>query len=248
MSGGARPLRGVRCTGTIGYDPGTDSAPTSENSPIDATLHYIYDPLCGWCYGAEPLANAATEVPGLRLKLHGGGLWPEPTRLPEETRAYIRGADARVGKISGQPYGAAYLDGLLLDPTLTLESRPTTAAVLAAESLAAGNGFKMLKGIQHAHYERGLRVVEAEVLSQIAGEIGLDPAAFDNALHSVDANAHITNSRRLMQQIGAGGFPAFVLQVGEQWFTVPNQRFASDAAGFAAWLRQMLNEHGAVEA
>ena len=22
-------------------------------------LHYIYDPLCGWCYGAKPLVQAA---------------------------------------------------------------------------------------------------------------------------------------------------------------------------------------------
>jgi putative protein-disulfide isomerase len=215
---------------------------------IEATLHYIYDPLCGWCYGAEPLVNAATAVDGLRLKLHGGGLWPEPTQLPEETRAYIRDADARVGQISGQPYGAAYLDGLLLDPTMTLESRPTTAAVLAAEAVESGKGFAMLKGIQHAHYERGLRVVEPEVLRQIAVEIGLDQAAFDSALQGVDANVHITNSRRLMQQIGAGGFPAFVLQIGDQWFTVPNRQFASDAQGFAGWLGQMLSEHGAVEA
>jgi putative protein-disulfide isomerase len=218
-----------------------------KTAAIDATLHYIYDPLCGWCYGAEPLVDAAANVPGLSLKLHGGGLWPEPTQLPDETRAYIRDADARVGQMSGQPYGAAYLDGLLLDPTMTLESRPTTAAVLAAESLEPGKGFAMLKGIQHAHYERGLRVVEPAILHQIAGEIGLDRTAFDNALQGVDANAHITNSRRLMQQIGAGGFPAFVLQIGEQWFAVPNRQFASDAAGFAGWLGQMLSQHGAVE-
>jgi putative protein-disulfide isomerase len=193
------------------------------------------------------LVTAATGVPGLSLKLHGGGLWPEPTQLPEETRAYIRDADARVGRMSGQPYGDAYLNGLLQDPTMTLESRPTTAAVLAAESLEPGKGFAMLKGIQHAHYERGLRVVEADVLRQIAAEIGLDETAFDNALNGVDANAHITNSRRLMQQIGAGGFPAFVLQIGEQWFAVPNRQYASDADGFAGWLGRMLNEHATAD-
>ncbi|RLR78637.1 protein-disulfide isomerase, partial [Pseudomonas aeruginosa] len=24
----------------------------------DLTLHYLYDPLCGWCYGASPLLAA----------------------------------------------------------------------------------------------------------------------------------------------------------------------------------------------
>ena len=215
---------------------------------MNATLHYIYDPLCGWCYGAEPLANAAAGVPGLRLKLHGGGLWPEPTQLPEETRIYIRDADARVGQMSGQPYGEAYLSGLLLDPSMILESRPTTVAVLAAESIEPSKGFAMLKGIQHAHYEHGLKVVEADVLREIAGEIGLDHDAFEAALQQVDVDSHITNSRRLMQQIGAGGFPAFVLQIDEQWFAVPHRQFAADAPEFAEWLRHMLTQHAAVEA
>ena len=207
---------------------------------MNATLHYIYDPLCGWCYGAEPLVDAASRVDGLDLKLHGGGLWPAPTRLPDDTRAYIREADARVGKISRQPYGDAYLNGLLADPTMTLESQPTTAAVLAAESIRAGAGFEMLKGIQHAHYERGLKVVEPEVLGQIATEIGLEAEAFAAALTEVDADAHIAASRRLMAQIGAQGFPAFVLEIGDRWFGVPNREFASDPQGFASWLGQFV--------
>jgi putative protein-disulfide isomerase len=205
---------------------------------MSAVLHFIYDPLCGWCYCAEPLVNAAREVDGLDIRLHGGGLWPEPTRLPEETRRYIRQADTRAAEISGQPYGPAYLDGLLPDPTLTLESRPTTAAVLAADTLLPAGGLDMLKAIQHAHYERGLRVVEPAVLAQLAEELGIDAAAFSAAVAAVDVDGHITSSRRFMQQIGAGGFPAFVLQAGEQWFAVPNQQFASNPTGFADWLRQ----------
>jgi putative protein-disulfide isomerase len=206
---------------------------------MTATLHFIYDPLCGWCYCAEPLVNTAEQVPGLAIRLHGGGLWPEPTRLPAETRQYIRQMDERAARISGQPYGKAYLEGLLPDPTLTLESRPTTAAVLAAEAMD-GQGLAMLRGIQHAHYERGLKVVEAAVLRQIAGEIGLDADAFEAERARVAVDEHIANSRRFMQQIGASGFPAFVLEAGEQWFAVPHQRYASDPAGFAGWLDQAI--------
>jgi putative protein-disulfide isomerase len=206
---------------------------------MSATLHFIYDPLCGWCYCAEPLVNAAEKVDGLAIRLHGGGLWPEPTRLPEETRRYIRQMDERAARISGQPYGQAYLEGLLPDPTMTLDSRPTTAAVLAAEQLA-GQGLAMLRGIQHAHYERGRKVVEPDVLADVAAEIGLDRTAFAQAVATVPVDAHITNSRRLMQQIGAGGFPAFVLEADGQWYGVPHQRYASDPAGFAAWLSQSI--------
>jgi len=209
---------------------------------MSATLHFIYDPLCGWCYCVEPLVRAAEAVEGLEIRLHGGGLWPEPTRLPAQTRAYIREADGRAAAISGQPYGQPYLEGLLDDPTLTLESRPTTAAVLAAESLEPGKGLEMLRAIQHAHYERGLKVVEADVLRQLATEIGLDAAAFDAAIGEVGVDTHITNSRRFMQQIGAGGFPAFVLQIGDQWYAVPHQQYSSNAAGFGEWLSQATSQ------
>ena len=37
-------------------------------------LHYIFDPLCGWCYAAAPLVKAARSVPGVTLQWHGGGM------------------------------------------------------------------------------------------------------------------------------------------------------------------------------
>ena len=203
---------------------------------MTATLHYIYDPLCGWCYGAEPLVRAAIMVPDLKLKLHAGGLWPQPTQLPPETRRYIQQADARIAQMSGQPFGAAYLSGLLLDPTMILDSRPTIAAVLAAQSLDPAKALPMLKGIQHAHYEHGRRVVERDVLCAIAAESGLDAEEFSAALDDADAHAHIEETRRLMNRVGSGGFPTFVLQIDDDWLPVPHGRFASDPAGFRDWL------------
>ena len=37
-------------------------------------LHYIFDPLCGWCYAAAPLVKAAREVPGIEVQWHAGGM------------------------------------------------------------------------------------------------------------------------------------------------------------------------------
>jgi putative protein-disulfide isomerase len=199
-------------------------------------LHYIYDPLCGWCYGAEPLAWAAASVAGLDLEMHAGGLWPEPTRLPESTRRYIKEADARVGQMSGQPYGEPYLSGLLFDPELVLDSRPTTAAVLAAQALDPDKGLAMLRAIQHAHYEHGKHVVRRAELLDAAAGIGLAREAFGAALDRAQADEHIAESRQLMGKVGAQGFPTFVLQVGDDWYRVPHQRFASNAPAFAQWL------------
>ena len=210
---------------------------------MNATLHYIYDPLCRWCYGAEPLVWAASKVEGIALRMHAGGLWPQPTRLPVDMRRYIQQADARVGQMSGQPYGEAYLNGLLFDPELVLESRPVIAAVLAAQALDASKALAMLRGIQHAHYERGEHVVRPETLRKIAVEIGLDAAAFEQALKSVSVEEHIAASQELMNNVGARGFPTFVLQIGDDWVAVPHGRFASTPGKFAEWLDGQLKAH-----
>ena len=210
---------------------------------MTAVLHYIYDPLCGWCYGAEPLAWAAAKVDGLTLRLHAGALWPQPTRLPEGTRRYIQQADQRIAQMSGQPFGTPYLTGLLEDPTLVLDSRPVIAAVLAAQSLDAAKGLPMLKGIQHAHYERGQRVVEEGTLLEIAAGIGLDGVAFAAALRSVPVDEHIAASRALMSKVGAQGFPTFVLEIDGDWLAAPHGRFASSPAQFGEWLDGQLRAH-----
>jgi putative protein-disulfide isomerase len=210
---------------------------------MNATLHYIYDPLCGWCYGAEPLVWAAANVDGLALRMHAGGLWPQPTRLPDHMRRYIQQADARVGQMSGQPYGEPYLNGLLLDPELVLESRPVIAAVLAAQALDPSKALPMLRAIQHAHYERGEHVVREQTLERVAHEIGLDVAAFREALKDVPVDEHIAQSQELMNNVGAQGFPTFVLQIGDDWLAVPHGRFASAPAKFAEWLDAQLRAH-----
>lgn len=201
-----------------------------------ATLHYFHDPLCGWCYGAAPLLAAAYRVPGLKVNLLGGGLWPRPMSLPAPMRAQIRAADARIGQMTGQPFGKDYLEGWLADETGIVDSRPTTEAWLAAQSISPELGLKMLQGIQRAHYVEGRRVVEPEVLASIAQSIGISAADFDAAKTSVDVDAHIDDTRRLMSQLGVGGFPTAFLEHNGQLQAVALQSFFGQPDAFAAAL------------
>src|SRR6185503_2300875 len=114
------------------------------------------------------------------------------------------------------------------------------AAVLAAQSLDPSKALPMLRAIQHAHYERGRHVVREATLSEAAAEIGLDAVAFAEALKTVRVDEHIADSRELMNNVGAQGFPTFVLQIGDDWVAVPHGRFASAPDKFADWLDAQL--------
>lgn len=190
------------------------------------TLHYIFDPLCGWCYGAAPLVKAAQIIPGLTIALHAGGMLTGNSRrqISEAWRNYVIPHDQRIAELTGQTFGADYFDGLLKDSTAVMDSEPPITAILAAERLA-GRGLDMLHLIQQAHYQQGRRIADLPVLVILAEELGLEPKAFITEMH-LDNGAptaqHMAESRALLTKIGGEGFPTFALQeVTRRWHQIP---------------------------
>ena len=95
-------------------------------------LHYLFDPLCGWCYGAAPLVAEARKI--VRVVPHAIGMMTGARRraVTPQLRAFVAPHDARIAQTSGQPFGVGYLDGLLHDTGAVFDSAPPTAAILAA--------------------------------------------------------------------------------------------------------------------
>ena len=199
------------------------------------TLHYVYDPLCGWCYAAAPMVRAAQDA-DLAVILHGGGLWDRAERPGPEKRGYIRASDARIAALTGLPFGPAYLDGLLDDP---FWSRPTIAAVLAAGTARAGADLSMLHAVQEAHYVAGRRVVEPQVLVELAMGLGLDAEAFRQSFHGAPADEHIERTRGFMSRLEVRGFPGFVLETGSRLVRVPHEPFYREPSAFARAVRDL---------
>lgn len=203
------------------------------------TLHYIYDPLCGWCYGAAPLVKAARDV--LRVTPHGGGMMTGARRqtVTAQLREYVKPHDIRIAQLSGQPFGEGYRNGLLHDTTAVFDSEPPTAAMLAAEEVS-GRGLDMLAQLQMAHYVEGRRIADRAVLIEVANSLGLDSAAFAAALDRQLGNevrGHISNTRHLMAQVGVQGFPSFVLETEGAFQPIDFATYLGKPQDFQAWLR-----------
>lgn len=202
-------------------------------------LHYIYDPLCGWCYGAAPLVKAAREV--LLVIPRGGGMMAGAHRqnVTPRLREFVSPHDLRIAQLSGQPFGEGYHDGLLRDTSAVLDSVPPTAAMLAAEALA-GRGLDMLARLQVAHYVEGQRIAERSVLIAAAAGLGLDASGFAAALDrqmGEGVQAHIRETRALMARVGAQGFPSFVLESEGVLKCLDIAGFLGHPQDFQAWLR-----------
>ncbi len=207
-----------------------------------SVLHYLYDPLCGWCYGAAPLVKAARSI--VTVRPHGGGMMAGAGRQPvtSQLRDYVMPHDYRIAALTGQIFGEAYFDGLLRDTSAVFDSEPPIAAMLAAEQLA-GRGLDMLDRLQIAHYVDGRRIAETPNLLAVAAEIGLDPAAFAAALAEQTGDAvqrHIRETRQFMREIGASGFPSFLLESEDSRRLLDLSTFLGRPEALPDWLRTTL--------
>jgi len=208
------------------------------------TLHYIFDPLCGWCYGAAPLLASARAIVGLDIALHGGGMMAGGNRRPvtESLRRYVMPHDERIASLTGQPFGEDYFNGLLRDTGAVFDSEPPITAILAAQALG-GRGPDLLQRIQRAHYVQGLRIADPAVLSALAADIGLDGAAFDAAYAAVrgaETASHIAASRQLLARLGGTGFPTLALERGGAYERLEPSRYLGRAGQWQADLRARI--------
>ncbi|WP_321960569.1 DsbA family protein [Paraburkholderia sp. J7] len=210
----------------------------------NTTLHYIYDPFCGWCFGAGPLLTEAREIEGLHVEPHSVGMLagPRSKMMSPEWRDFVRPHEKRITAYSHVEFGAPYVNGTLEDPSVALDSGVPTAAMLAAEKLS-GRGLEMLKRLQRAYYVEGLPISNREVILSLADELGYERQsfvkAFEDALH-VTLESHIEASNQLLSRLNARGFPAFALEIGGELEALPVGRYFGRPEKFAADIRSKM--------
>lgn len=214
-----------------------------------ATLHYLYDPLCGWCYGAAPLVKAARSV--LPVIAHAGGMMAGAQREPvtPELRAYVMPHDRRIAQLTGQPFGDAYFNGLLRETSAVFDSAPPIAAILTAEKIA-GRGLDLLSRLQTAHYVEGRRIADRAVLIELAGSLSLDPTVFGQTFDSVareETQPHIVETRLLMSRLGAQGFPSFALERDGRMTLLNASAFLGRPGAFVSWLKEEAGGQGSAK-
>lgn len=184
-------------------------------SEQQTTLHYVYDPLCGWCYGAAPLLQAAATITGLKIELHAGGLWMGSRRQPmgEALRDYVRPHDQRIEALTGQHFGERYFNELLLREGCLLDSELPIRAVLAVTTLG-GDGLVMLHRIQQSHYRDGIWIGEPAFLATLAAEQGIAAEEFQQAYLQAPLLQHLADSQGWMKRLGGQGYPTLGIERG----------------------------------
>ncbi|PYB84241.1 DsbA family protein [Pseudomonas soli] len=185
---------------------------------MNKTLVYLFDPLCGWCYGAGGPLPRVLQTTGLVLRLIPTGLFSGSgaRAMDDDFAAYAWSNDQRIERLTGQVFSERYRDQVLADRLQAFDSGPSTLALSAVNLTSPEHEFEALKAIQAARYVDGLDVTRLETLTAVLVDLGLDAAAQrlarpDSALLQANDD-RVGQGRALLRRVGGQGVPTFVLQ------------------------------------
>nr|WP_314075437.1 hypothetical protein [uncultured Roseococcus sp.] len=178
--------------------------------------HFIFDPLCGWCYGAVPVLDRM-RADGFGVELLPMGRTAEVPRVEGEFSGLIWETDRLVAKHTGQPFTRAYRC-LLNGGTAWLDAWPATLAIIAVARTRPDRQMAALHALQIARFVNGRDTGDAAVVETILREVGLhnaaDLCAASNPVLVAAAEAATRRAGDLLAEHGADGGPA-VLLTGE---------------------------------
>jgi putative protein-disulfide isomerase len=188
---------------------------------MSSRLIYVMDPMCSWCWGFAPVADALVQqarAQDVALHLVVGGLRSGSTALEPATRGYIMDHWQAVEAATGQSFRfeGALPAGFIYDTT------PACLAVTCARSLDPERAWELTKLIQQAFYCEGRNVTLPSVLAELAAQVGLSRAKFAKAFDSAEQQAATAADFSWAQGLGIAGFPTLLAERNGQLALLTN--------------------------
>ncbi|NOW48910.1 putative protein-disulfide isomerase [Novosphingobium sp. SG751A] len=203
---------------------------------------YLFDPLCGWCYGAAPVLERLAGDADLAVEYLPTGLFAgRGARAMDAACAQFAWSnDEPIARMTGQPFSAAYRDQVLGTPG-RFDSGPATLALTAVALTDAHRQAEALRAIQTARFVQGRDITDLAVLAETLRGLGLIDAAdrlkLPDDVLLADCHARIERGQGAMRRFGANGVPAMIAGSGEVRRLVPGSALLGDADALAALLK-----------
>ena len=188
---------------------------------MSITITYLFDPLCGWCYGASPTLQKLSQQNSIKLELAPTGLFAgvNGRAVDAEFAQFAWSNDLRIGKMTGQLFTEQYRTQVLGQTGGRLDSELATLALTAVFLTEPNRELETLRQLQEARYVYGQDITSRIVVEKLLRDIGLaaaaDLLAAGSAQLSLHNDARIQSAQRLLHGFGSNGVPALIASRGD---------------------------------
>ena len=190
------------------------------NQLSSITVDVVSDVVCPWCFIGQKRLDKAIAASGIDVRVHWRPFQLDPT-IPAEgkdRRAYMLekfGSEDRIREIHAriEPLGAAEgisfaFDAIKIAPNTLDAHRVIRWAGAAGEDVQN----RLVRRLFQLNFEEGKNLGDPSVLSEAAGEAGMDATVVETLLPT-DADVEAVRSEiATASRMGVTGVPCFLLE------------------------------------
>jgi putative protein-disulfide isomerase len=176
---------------------------------------YVYDALCGWCYGFSPVIQEFVKKVNLDCEVISGGMITGDRVGPiGEVAPYIKTAYKDVEQRCGVQFGTVFLNDVLEEGSTIFTSIPAAIAMAIFKEKQPDQQVSFAAALQKAIYYDGIKPTDHDAYATIAANYGINAQEFvqkmDNPVYIEKAQTDFQLSAHLL----VSGFPTVFLVNG----------------------------------
>jgi len=185
---------------------------TATAQPKD-TILYVYDPMCGWCYGFDPVMEQVASDHADRFHFHtiSGGMITGDRQgiIAPQMATYILNTVPRLEQMTGVKFGEAFLKALR-DGTYHASSVRPSRAMTVFRSLDPHKAVAFAHAMQRKLFLEGKSLDADATYHELCADFGLDATSFLQALNDPASLRAAEEDFALSSRLGVSGFPAVI--------------------------------------
>lgn len=179
---------------------------------------YVFDAMCGWCYGFSPVIKKASEVfsGDFYFAAVSGGMMTGDSVKPIASMAdYIKKAIPRVEESTGVKFGEGYLN-LVNEGSYLLNSIKPGIAMMAFKSFYPFRSIEFAHDLQKAHMGEGKNLNERAVYLDHIKKYEIREDEFLERVNSDECREQTYREFEEVKKVGLTGFPSVLVQQGDR--------------------------------
>ena len=177
---------------------------------MNATLYYVHDPMCSWCWAYRPTWSVVrAELANLvAVDYVLGGLAADTTQpMSSQMQQSIQAIWHRIETQLGTPFNHDFWRDCQPRRSTHLACR----AVISADRQGCAEG--MIESIQRAYYLNAKNPSDYPVLLSLAKEQCLDIVQFEADINSEIVQSELDSQIQFSKRLPIRGFPSLVLKI-----------------------------------
>jgi len=181
---------------------------------------YVYDALCGWCYGFSPVIKSIYERYQDRFDfevISGGMMLGNKTGPIEVIAPYIKSAYHTVEATTGISFGEGFLKQVDRGEMI-LDSEKPAIGLSVFKSYYPDKAVLFAHDIQDCINFEGKEPNDEDMYRYVAVNFGIDPDEFIYKMHEEHYKQAAYYDFALAKQLQVTGFPAAFIQSADNHF------------------------------